>query len=274
MWVSTGVTRGWGPRFRITNSHNRDDEPGRSICAFAFVTAFQFLPSSNVRFSLAPDDTIEDRVSALWLNRRIGTGIVCQPVVVFQPRNLFTVDPITAPVDAAFELCFDHQPNPSLRELQCIRGRSLKKIDERICNFCSVVIRNSRSRTLHILHQAVEVIARVGNTDHADCGAIPYVAGVEFGDGDVETGAQAVFQAAHDLSLVFQGMGGFDLEFERKEGDGHAAVGRWSFVVGQSLATGFAHDQRRTTNDSLRNHFRCILSVANASIMSPILISP
>jgi len=84
-----------------------------------------------------------------------------------------------------------------------------------------MIIGDARGRTLHVLYQAVEVIARIGDADHADGGAIPQFSGVEFGDRNVETGAQAVFQAAHDLAPVLDRLCSFNVEFEGKEGDGN-----------------------------------------------------
>jgi hypothetical protein len=43
--------------------------------------------------------------------------------------------------------------------------------------------------------------------------------GIELGDGNVERGAQPVFQAAGDLALVLERVGSFDVEFEGKRSD-------------------------------------------------------
>jgi hypothetical protein len=65
----------------------------------------------------------------------------------------------------------------------------------------------------------------VGDADYADGGLIPEKARVEFGDGDVEGGAETVFEAARDLTLVFEGVRGFDAEFEGEESDHERSEG-------------------------------------------------
>ena len=120
--------------------------------------------------------------------------------------------------------------------------QSLEIFHKGIGDLCAVVVGDSCRRALNILHQAVEVVARVRNADDADGGAIPEFSGIKFGDRHVETGAQPIFQATHDLAPVFNGLGSFDVEFERKESD-HAVVGRWPLVVGRQLDS--SHDSIR-----------------------------
>lgn len=84
------------------------------------------------------------------------------------------------------------------------------------------------------------------NADDANGGAIPQFCPIKFGNGNVETRAQLVFQAAHDLAAIFERLRCFDVEFEREESDGHEA-GRWSLVVGKT--------RRLTTNDGLLCHY-------------------
>ena len=67
-----------------------------------------------------------------------------------------------------------------------------------------MVVGDARGRALYILHQSVEVVAGMGDADDANGGAIPQAAGLEFGDRNVETGAQTVFQAADNLPFVFE----------------------------------------------------------------------
>ena len=62
-----------------------------------------------------------------------------------------------------------------------------------------MIIGYSRGCTLDVLHQSIEIIAGIGDANYANGGAIPHIAGIEFGDGNVKAGAQAVFQAAHVL---------------------------------------------------------------------------
>jgi len=55
--------------------------------------------------------------------------------------------------------------------------------------------------------------------DDSDGDLVPAVRGIEFGDGDVEGGAEAVFQAADDLALVFERLRVLNAEFEGEVGD-------------------------------------------------------
>jgi len=86
-----------------------------------------------------------------------------------------------------------------------------------------VVVGDPRGGTLHVLHQSVEIVARIGDAHDADSRAVPYGAGVEFRDRDIETAAQPVFQAAQNLPLILERLRRFDVKFEREESD-HAAV--------------------------------------------------
>ena len=53
---------------------------------------------------------------------------------------------------------------------------SLQKFDERIRDVRPVIVGDARGRALHVLHQAIKIIARVGDADHADGGAVPELA--------------------------------------------------------------------------------------------------
>ena len=44
---------------------------------------------------------------------------------------------------------------------------------------------------------------------------------VHLGDGDVEALAELVFEGAHDLTPVLEGLGVLDADFEGQLGDGH-----------------------------------------------------
>src|SRR6267378_3892948 len=72
----------------------------------------------------------------------------------------------------------------------------LQVFDEGVGDIGSVVVGYSRGLAFYVFHQAVEVVARRGDADYADGGAVPESGGVEFGDGNVEAGAETVFEAA------------------------------------------------------------------------------
>jgi hypothetical protein len=105
----------------------------------------------------------------------------------------------------------------------------LEIFDEGICDIGAVIVGDPRGSVLYLLHQSVEIIARGRDAYDSYGGAVPQFRSVEFGDRDVESGAQAIFQAADDLAAVFDRLGGFDVEFEGEERDGHKVVsGQWS----------------------------------------------
>ena len=62
-------------------------------------------------------------------------------------------------------------------------------------------------------------------------------------------GAQPVLNTAHDLALVFQGLGRFDTEFDRKQGDGHSG----QTAAASSLAGRYRVLYVRLREDFLRN---------------------
>jgi hypothetical protein len=109
------------------------------------------------------------------------------------------------------------------KDQQPTTNAALEIFHEGIRDVGTVVVGDTGGRTLHVLHQAVEVIARIGDADDADGGAIPQFRGIEFGDRNVEAGAQPVFQTAHDLASILDGLRSFDVKFECEEGD-HAVV--------------------------------------------------
>jgi len=98
-------------------------------------------------------------------------------------------------------------------------GIGLQEFQVRINDFGTVVVGNACRLPLHVLHQAVEVIAGTGDTDDANAGLIPERRWLEFGDRDVKAGSEAVFEAADYLPPVFQGLRRFDAQFEGEEGD-------------------------------------------------------
>ena len=94
----------------------------------------------------------------------------------------------------------------------------------RIRNLSPSIIRNPHCLALHVLHQPIQIIAGIGDADHADGGAVPESAGIQFSCGYIEMRAQSVFQAANYLPFVFEGLGVLDAEFEGEEGN-HSALG-------------------------------------------------
>jgi hypothetical protein len=50
--------------------------------------------------------------------------------------------------------------------------------NERVGNFRAVVVGDSGGGAFYVFHQAVEIIARVGDADYADGGAVPELGGI------------------------------------------------------------------------------------------------
>src|SRR5579863_4500634 len=69
---------------------------------------------------------------------------------------------------------------------------ALEILHERIRDLCAMVVRDPSGRAFDILHQPVEVVAGIGDADHADGGAVPEFGCVEFRDRNVERSAQPV----------------------------------------------------------------------------------
>src|ERR1019366_6071912 len=99
-----------------------------------------------------------------------------------------------------------------------------------------------------VLHQSIKIVARIGDADYANSGAIPQAAGIEFSDRNVKPGPQTVFQAAHDLTFILERLRRFDVKFEGEEGDQgqfpvssfqflvlHADTGNWKLETGNML---------------------------------------
>ena len=59
---------------------------------------------------------------------------------------------------------------------------SLQILHKRIGDVRPVVVGDARGRPLYVLHQSIEIIARIGYADHTNGGAIPKIAGIEFSD--------------------------------------------------------------------------------------------
>jgi hypothetical protein len=100
---------------------------------------------------------------------------------------------------------------------------NLSIFHERVRDVRAMVVGDACGLPLHILHQSIEISARVGDADHPKGGTIPQAAGIEFGDRNVETGAQTVFQAAQHLAFVLERLRRFDVKLEGEKGD-HAVV--------------------------------------------------
>ena len=96
---------------------------------------------------------------------------------------------------------------------------ALEVFDKGIGHVRSVIVSDARGGTLDIFHQAIQIIARIGDAYHAESGAIPQSAGLELGHRNVEAGTQTVFQAANHLPFVLERLRGFDVKFEGEEGD-------------------------------------------------------
>ncbi len=73
-----------------------------------------------------------------------------------------------------------------------------------------------------VLQRFFYVLLGVGECDDADGGGLPDIVEIEFGDGDIEFAAEAVFEAAEDLALVLEGASVGDVEFESEEAYGHS----------------------------------------------------
>jgi hypothetical protein len=102
----------------------------------------------------------------------------------------------------------------------------LQVLDERIRDIRAVIVGDARCSAFHFFHQPVEIIVRIGDADHADGGAVPQTAGIQFGDGDVETRTQPILQAAYDLPPILERLRRFDVEFEGEKSN-QMVVSRW-----------------------------------------------
>ena len=121
-------------------------------------------------------------------------------------------------------------PNALLRKASRIADKWMRHgaliiFKEGVSNICTMIVRDPRSGALHILHQAIEIVARVRDADDADCGAIPKLRAIKFRDGDVESRPQPVFQTAHDLPPIFDGLRSFDVKFEGEKSNRHSVSG-------------------------------------------------
>ena len=75
--------------------------------------------------------------------------------------------------------------------------------------------------TQDVLKRFFHMLFGVGESDDPDGGGLPDILEIEFGDGDVELAAEAVFEAADDLALVLERMRVGEAEFESEQANGH-----------------------------------------------------
>src|ERR1051326_2322898 len=140
---------------------------------------------------------------------------------------------------------------------------SLKIFDERVGDFGAGIVDDPRRRALHLLHQPAQVVLGMRDADHAHCCPVPQLRAIQLRHRDIETGAQLVFQAAHNLPPVFQRLRGFDVKFECKKDDHVSSKGFNACEspgserpgLGTSAATG-AHTAPRRSQTILRRSSR------------------
>src|SRR6266851_8716568 len=94
-----------------------------------------------------------------------------------------------------------------------------QEVDERIGHFGTMIVGDARGLTLHISHQPFEIVARIRNADYPEGGPVPKIRGVQLSDGYVETSAQTVFQAAHDLPILLERLRRFNAQLQSEKGD-------------------------------------------------------
>ena len=107
----------------------------------------------------------------------------------------------------------------------------------RIGDFRTAVIGDSHGLPLHILHQAIEVVARRGKADNAHGSSVPQLGCVQFRYRNIEAGTQSILQAAHYVTAVFEGMRRFNAELEGKKGD-HSVARQSSVASRQASGSG------------------------------------
>jgi hypothetical protein len=72
-----------------------------------------------------------------------------------------------------------------------------------------------------VLKRFFHVLLSIGESDDPDGGGLPNILKVEFGDGDVEFAAEAVFETADDLALVLERVRVGEAKFESEQAYGH-----------------------------------------------------
>jgi hypothetical protein len=89
-----------------------------------------------------------------------------------------------------------------------------------------MVVGNACRLALDAFHQPIKIDARVGDADYANRRTIPHRAGVEFGDGNIEGGAQAILQTAQHLPFILERLRRFDVKLEGEKSN--QGSGQWS----------------------------------------------
>lgn len=103
-----------------------------------------------------------------------------------------------------------------------LEGQSIE-IEERVGHFGAAVIGDPVGLPLNAFHEAIEIIARIGNADDTDRRALPEVATVDLGDSNVEAMAKAVLDATKHLPLVLKRVGTLNAKFDGQVRDRHTS---------------------------------------------------
>lgn len=118
-----------------------------------------------------------------------------------------------------------------------------------------MVVRDAHGSAFHVLHEAIEVVARMGDAYNTNRCPVPQFSGIQFRNGNVEARAKAVFQAAHNLSTILERLCSLDVDFKREECDWHG----FDFPVCSFRVAGIwpAPESKLQTRKStiLRDHF-------------------
>ena len=102
----------------------------------------------------------------------------------------------------------------------------LNKFQIRIANLSPMIIGNTVGSALNFIHQALKIVTGRRDSDDSNRRLIPQSGGFHFSNGNIEAGAQTVFQTAHNLSPVFQRLRSFNAEFEGEKGEqGNLVIG-------------------------------------------------
>ncbi len=99
------------------------------------------------------------------------------------------------------------------------RLNRLQVFYKRIGHFRAVIVGDARRQPFYVLHQSIEIVARIRNADHANRGAVPHGTCFEFGDRNVKASAETVLQATNNLAFILQRLRRFDVKFDGEEGD-------------------------------------------------------
>src|SRR5512146_2916077 len=103
---------------------------------------------------------------------------------------------------------------PLVQSPELLTPSAFQVVQKRIHHLCSCVVCHAGGLTLHVAHQAFEIIAGIRDADHAQRGSLPQVGCVNLRHRDVERIAQAIFDTAHHLALVFERVRGLNTKFE------------------------------------------------------------